>query len=364
MSELKIKKIKVYALLEKRGLDGIVLAKNSNIAWLTGGMENRIVFVGEEGAVRLIVLRGKNKILVLTNNIEAKRVIEEEGLIEADFQLITKQWYDSQELVSNIAKEYKLGGDICFQGVVDLQEEIKELRFSLLPDELEKYRALGRDTSLIVSEVCKSIRPRDTENKVRGQLAKYLWGNRINPHLILVGSDERIFSYRHPTPKDKEINKYVMIAVCAERAGLIVSMTRFVHFGRLPEELKDKLQAVVKVDASFIYNSQIGNSVSDIFRRGVAAYKETGYPEEWKFHHQGGATGYEIRDYIATLTSTQVVQPNQAFAWNPSIKGVKSEDTIFVTESGSEIITDDSNWPKIEVRYGEKLIKRADILGL
>jgi len=69
-------------------------------------------------------------------------------------------------------------------------------------------------------------------------LAQNFWSKNINPHLVLIGSDERIFAYRHPIPKDKKIRKYVMVVVCAERDGLIVDMTRFVHFGLLPRELK------------------------------------------------------------------------------------------------------------------------------
>ncbi len=91
MDELKAKKNKICHLLKNKKLDGIILTQNNNISWLTGGMENRIVFVKEEGAVKLIVL--KDKILVFTNNIEAKRVIKEEGLDKEDFQFITNQWY-------------------------------------------------------------------------------------------------------------------------------------------------------------------------------------------------------------------------------------------------------------------------------
>ena len=87
MDELKIKQERIKKLLDEKSLDGIILAKNSNISWLTGGMENRIVFTSEEGAVKLIVL--KDKIVVLTNNIEAERVIKEEKLGEKDFQFAT-----------------------------------------------------------------------------------------------------------------------------------------------------------------------------------------------------------------------------------------------------------------------------------
>ncbi len=76
MDELKVKRDRVYHLLKNKKLDGFILVKNSNIAWLTGGIENRIVYTSEEGAVKLIVL--KDKILVLTNNIETERVIKEE----------------------------------------------------------------------------------------------------------------------------------------------------------------------------------------------------------------------------------------------------------------------------------------------
>ena len=59
MDEIKIKQERITKLLDEKNLDGIILAKNSNISWLTGGMENKIVFVSEEGAVKLIVLKDK-----------------------------------------------------------------------------------------------------------------------------------------------------------------------------------------------------------------------------------------------------------------------------------------------------------------
>ena len=361
MDEIEIKQERIKKLLYEKSLDGIILAKNSNISWLTGGMENRIVFVGEEGAVKLIVL--KDKILVLTNNIEAERVIKEEGLDKEHFQFIVNQWYE-RDLLDGLIRKYRLGGDCYFPEVNNLQEEIKQLRFSLLPGEIKRYRILGKETSKIVSKICKNIRPGETENEIRGRLAQNLWSKNINPHLILIGSDERIFAYRHPIPKDKKIRKYVMVVVCAEREGLIVNMTRFVYFGLLPEELKEKLLAVYKVDAGFILNTKIGVKITDIFQNAINTYKEVGYPDEWKFHHQGGAAGYETRDYIATPDSSQIVQPNQAFAWNPSIKGAKSEDTILVTEKDYEVITEDSEWPKIEINYQSNKIARPAILQL
>ena len=174
MDELKVKKNRVYHLLENKGLDGLILVKNSNIAWLTSGMENRVVFTSEEGAVRLIVL--KDKILVLTNNIEAERIIKEEKIGKReDFQFVANQWYE-RDLFDDLISKYRLGADCYLPGVNNLQEEIKELRFSLLPGEIKKYRILGRETSQIMSKICKNTRTGETENEIRGRLAQKLWG--------------------------------------------------------------------------------------------------------------------------------------------------------------------------------------------
>jgi hypothetical protein len=61
---------------------------------------------------------------------------------------------------------------------------------------------------------------------------------------------------------------------------------------------------------------------------------------------------------------TRRVLPNQAFAWNPSIAGTKSEDTILVTENGIEFLSLSSDWPMVEVEYRGQGVKREDILVL
>ena len=71
---------------------GLSWLRYSNIAWLTDGMENRIVYTSKEGTVKLIVL--KDKILVLTSNIETERIVEEEKLDEKDFQFVINQWFE------------------------------------------------------------------------------------------------------------------------------------------------------------------------------------------------------------------------------------------------------------------------------
>ena len=57
-----------------------------------------------------------------------------------------------------------------------------------------------------------------------------------------------------------------------------------------------------------------------------------------------------------------VVKENQAFAWNPTITGVKVEDTIISYKDKIEVITISDDWPMIEVSLNGKVYSQPDIL--
>jgi antitoxin VapB len=142
----------------------------------------------------------------------------------------------------------------------------------------------------------------------------------------------------------------------------VVSLTRLVHFGPLSQELVDKHRAVCTVDACFNLETQPGAKVSDIFQTAVDTYAATGFPQEWQLHHQGGGTGYGSRTFLGGFDCPEVVQEGQAFAWNPSITGTKSEDTILAKTGGLEFLSNPVDWPLIEVEWKGQKLQRADIL--
>jgi antitoxin VapB len=148
----------------------------------------------------------------------------------------------------------------------------------------------------------------------------------------------------------KPLERYAMLVICGRRWGLVASATRFVHFGSLPDELKSKQTACAYVDAIFNASTVAGAKVSDIFQHASKAYSEVGFPDEWKKHNQGGSAGYMSRDYEGTPTCEEIVLEEQAFAWNPSITGVKSEDTAIVHSTGLEFLTVTNKWPSLKIR--------------
>ena len=81
-------------------------------------------------------------------------------------------------------------------------------------------------------------------------------------------------------------------------------------------------------------------------------------------HHQGGPAAYEPRESLATPGNAQVVLEGQAYAWNPSITGVKSEDTILVGATGNEVLTAISGWPMQKVAANGETWERPAILEI
>ncbi|MBA2320993.1 MAG: hypothetical protein H0V89_07550 [Deltaproteobacteria bacterium] len=84
-------------------------------------------------------------------------------------------------------------------------------------------------------------------------------------------------------------------------------------------------------------------SIFEVIRQ---AYGERGFRDEWRNHHQGGPCSYGARDHVVRPGSPEIVAEVQAFAWNPTVPGAKSEDTVLCTEAGCENLTRSPSWPQ------------------
>jgi Xaa-Pro dipeptidase len=361
-AEIREKEKRVRELLKSRGFAGVLLKRQANFSWMTGGGLNLVGITTEVGATSLLIT--KNKKYLISNNIEAPRMINEEGLEVQGFIVKTYPWHEDQEaaIVKGLVKEDLLGSDVPFPGAVTATEEIARLRYSFTEKEVERYRWLGERASLALERTMQETRKGEKESEVVGRLCRELWKDRIDPVTLMAAADERVFQFRHPIPSEKRIARYLMVSVNARKWGLIVSLTRFLHFGRLPAELKEKYLANVFIDCVFMAATRPGAPARQVLKRGIEAYEEKGFPEEWKLHHQGGSIGYTGRDYRANFNTEDIIQENQAFTWNPSLTGTKSEDTILASSKGLEMITRPMSYPTLSMTVDGTSFVRPDIL--
>lgn len=358
--ELAEKRRRVVEYLQEHQLDAVVLTRQDNFAWFTAGKDNHVEWASDVGAASLFITA--DDCTLVTTNIETPRLAIEE-IAEHGYQIKSVPWYQGMEsAILELAEGKRVGADTAIPGTIDIRDSFSRLRYSLTSEEIERLKVLGRKAGEAVAETCFAIKPGQTEHEIAAQLMERLTSQGIVPVVVLVGTDERISQFRHPIPTNKRLEKSAMLVLCARQAGLIVAVTRLVHFGVLPPELRKKHDAVVRIDATLISQTRVGACVGDILAKGISVYELEGYPSEWRLHHQGGPCGYATREYLAVPGCREIVQPNQPFAWNPSITGTKSEDTILATDSGVEIITAADDWPLVDVEVDGRLYSRPEIL--
>ena len=359
-SELSTKLERIHGLLDRCGLNGLLLQRFSNFAWATCGAACYINTADSAGNASLLITPAGR--FVLTDNIEAARLMQEEGLADQGWEFVISPWYERKDRVPELTRGLKLGADTSLPYAKELTSEIAALRFPLTQEEGERFRTLGRLCAEGMWKAVEALQPDMTEYEIAGLLSQAVESRGVQAIVNLIATDERIFSFRHPLPTSKRLQRYAMLILCGRKWGLICSLSRLIHFGPLPDEVRSKGDAIAQIDAAIIAATRPGFTLGDVFEKAQLAYASAGFPDEWKKHHQGGLAGYVPREITGEPKSTQPILPGQAFAWNPSIAGVKSEDTILVGEQTNEVLTEMANWPIIEVQIDNQKIKRPAIL--
>lgn len=337
---------RIVRLLDDEDLDALVLRRPANVAWASLGARTHIDVTGEAGVAWLVVTRDGTR--VVTSRVEVDRLRAEEFADDRP-EWTVLDW--DADLATAVPSGERVGTDGPVPGSRDVSGAIEAARRMLLPEEVERYRALGRDAAEALTATCTACGPGDSEFVWAARAADELVRRGADPLVLLVAGQDRVRRHRHPLPTAAPTGDLVMVVVCARRHGLFANVTRFVATGGLPADLRDAQPRLLAVEAAFLDATRAGTRVSDVLATGTAAYGSNGFdPDEWRNHHQGGPTGYLSRDHLATAASTEPVEEFQAFAWNPSVPGLKVEDTVLATpDGGVEVLTVDPDWPTLEI---------------
>jgi len=333
----------IRTFLAQQQLDGLLLQRVSSFAWATCGASSYVNVATTTGPATLLITPQQH--YLLTDNIEAGRLAQEENLAAQGWEFVLHNWYEPASDLERLTAGLRLGSDSPFAQAIDLSRELARLRAQLTPVEAGRLRRLGQIAATAMQRAIQTIEPGQTELQIAAQLAAATLAEGGLPIVNLIATDERIYHYRHPLPTAKRLDRYAMLVLCARQLGLVCSITRLVHFGPLPDDLRRRAEAVAQIDAGYIRATRPGTPLAEIIRQGQLLYAQTGFGDEWRYHHQGGAAGYEPREYLGRPDAQEVVRAGQAFAWNPSVAGAKSEDTILVGETDNEVLTSIAGWP-------------------
>jgi Xaa-Pro aminopeptidase len=369
MTDLQERRARLDAFLAETDAEAVWLARPNSFAWLTGG--SNVVDASADVGVAAVGYDGDLR--VVTDTIEAGRLADEELPDEVSVEAV--DWF-ADSLGAAVAARTPTPAVADFDVPHDAVSTFDpgRLRQPLSTDDADRYRDLGRVVASAVESVCRDLQPADTEHEVAAGIRIALAAQDVAAPVVLVGGAERAQRYRHYSPSDARLGDYALVSVTAARGGLHASCTRTVAFdapdwlaerhGRAQQVETDALAATRRV-------GRAGGTAGDVFAAVRAAYDRAGWPDEWRRHHQGGAAGFAGREWIATPDAADRVHLPTGYAWNPTVEGAKSEDTVLVTEDGFEVLTATGDWPTTTVTADESAageagvtIPRHDVLGL
>ena len=360
MNETETKLTQLRALMRQHDVDALRLSCAVNYAWLTGGGASHINIASDSGVAQLLVTHDAQ--WVLTDIIEADRLQREEAAGHG-WKIVAEPWQGPREALTRLSRGQRLGADGPGHGL-DLGAAIARLRWTLQPAEVARFRALGAAAGEAIAAAARSLTQGLHESEIAARLAAESYRRDLTPIVVLVAGDDRLQQFRHPLPKPVAVQRHAMLVLCARQHGLVASVTRFVHWGALSPEIAHAARAAATLDATLIAATRPGTSMQALWRTLTEAYAAQGYPDGWQKHHQGGLAGYEPREYLLTPSADAVVEANQVFAWNPSVPGAKSEDTVLITADGAEVLTASPDWPSWEIVVDGQTLVRPAVLEL
>jgi Xaa-Pro aminopeptidase len=353
---------RLEAVRAERGLEAVWFGRPNGFAWLTGG--DNVVDRAAPVGVAAAGYDGE-EVVVVTDDIEAPRLREEELVLPEPVRVESYPWH-ADSLAAAVADRSPEPAAADFEVPGFDRVAIAEVTGPLTEAAADRYRALGAETAAAVERVCREAAPGDTEREVAARLRGALAERGIEAPVALVGGESRARRYRHFTPKPVELGGYALVSVTAVRGGLHASCTRTVAFDP-PEWLAGRHRDAAAVETTALAATRAqgrrGGTAGDVFGAVQAAYAERGHEGEWRNHHQGGAAGYAGREWIATPGADDPVTLPGAYAWNPTVAGAKSEDTVLV-DDGHEPLTATGDWPTspVEAVGYELTLERPDVL--
>ena len=359
-TELNEKYARLGSFLERHKLSAVLLSRHENIAWITAGQVEARVAQGVETAVTSLLITRSGLRYYLAPNNEAPRLTDEEfaGL---GFEPVVYPWYENAApLLRELTGDAALGSDVPLSDAVHVN--LSGLRAPLLASEMDRFVKLSRQAADATASVVESLTPGVTEEEMAARTASALLERGITPTVLLMGVDDRIRKYKHAVPRSGRLERYGMVNLCARKWGLVASITRFVHFGPLPDDLRASFTAAAHIHSELLHATRSGATSAQLFEVARKAYASAGAAEEIELHHQGGPCGYGERDWLIKPGGTDTVVLTQAFAYNPSLRGAKVEDTALVGETEVEILTDTPTLPVIETVIGGEVYRSAGVL--
>ena len=361
LADSRTRQQRVRAFLDREGLDALVIGRQDNFAWLTAGGDNRVITTSEMGFGYLVITRDKK--WLVSQSMDGQRFIDEQ-VPGQGYELVTSFWHQAspEQKLLTLTRGMTVGADFPLEGARQYGKELVDLHYPLSDLDLERCRWIGQTANRILTGVAQELEPGVTEEEVAARLLHEYALAGMTIDVLIVGFDDRIKRYRHPMPSGNNLQRYALLHPAARRWGLHANVTRLVHFGEPPSDIRRAIDGTATIGGHVATMLAPGLPFADILAEQIRLYRVLGYSGEWMYHFQGGITGYTLADAARCRDPEARVVERQAYDYFITITGAKFEEFTLLTADGPEIASLGPGWPVRSIQTPKGDIDVPDVL--
>ena len=224
---------------------------------------------------------------------------------------------------------------------------LTELRSAKTEEELAVMQKAQDITDQVFAEICEFLHAGVTESEVAAQLT-YLQmkhgaeGNSFPP--IVASGANGSMPHAIPTAKPIQKGEFVTMDFGCIYQGYCSDMTRTVAIGQPSDEMRRVYDAVLEAQLAGIAAAKAGVPGCDVHNAAWDVLKKYGYGDYFG-HGLGHSLGIEIHESPnANRANTKPLPAGAVLSAEPGVYlpgkfGVRTEDVIFLTETGNRILT-------------------------
>ncbi|BDC19787.1 peptidase M24 [Acidianus sp. HS-5] len=343
---MRIKKL--HEISEKYNNTCIIISGDSNIYYLTGYEGAGIIIYCDGVATLLAPLLEENRAKEV-NGLDVKIYYPSNiasGILVGSVSEIIPKFITRNSVAldvnwSNIGI-YKILSSKY--NLIDISNDISEMRSIKDDDELEKIKKAGEITSEAMKvSMDKILEGEITEKQLSGIIDYTMKASGAEdyafPSIVAAGKNS---AFPHHIPTDKKIleNEDVVIDIGAKFDGYCFDSTRTFN---VKGEVKKIYEIVLEAQLEAIDAVTSGMSAAEIDKIARKVIEKYGYGRYF-VHSTGHGVGIEVHEspYIS-FNSNDVLKKNMVITVEPGIYlkdkfGVRIEDTLVVTNGKPEVL--------------------------
>jgi Xaa-Pro aminopeptidase len=342
---------RTQAAIEQRHLDALLVSYLPNIRYLCG-------FTGSAGV--LLVTSGE-KVLLTDGRYTEQATQEVKGakvkIVKKSALAAAAEWLQKHPRLTRIgieaarmtvAERDSLAKAIGKRAkIIATPPIIEPLRMIKNAEEITAIRAACRLGVDLFRTLTSKLRPEITESQLAGELefaARQAGAEQMAFPTIIASGQRSALPHGRASSSTIAAEGFVVCDFGVILAGYCSDMTRTVHVGRPQVEARSAYKAVKEAQQAAVEAVKPGATTGEVDH---AARKLLYNHRLGKFftHSTGHGLGLEIHEAPKIAAAQkEVLRPGMIITVEPGVYlpgkwGIRIEDTVVVTETGSEILT-------------------------